>query len=262
VKIAFVAGGWHFPYTFYRRIGEAAKAIGADLFCVAHRSPELDCVVDEKAELETLRHSDPLAALDYEMYDSLTFPNIAGIEKCGWHYEFEENIIGDWGFLNQWLDREPAPLDRYDLIVFAHDDTYVRDAKALFDLLPTLPVECPMWTNGMYIGCPRNYARGSFEIFRADFIRSLGGRLPLGETGLSRVGMTDSPAPLEALQPWNALGEPLRKLMCEKGMNVGYLSPYYRVSKFVVEGERGYLHRKDGAVWSYIAGLKALGVTK
>jgi hypothetical protein len=117
-----------------------------------------------------------------------------------------------------------------------------------------------LWTNGRYPEAPKGYARGSFEIFRLELIRMLGGRIPLAETGLDRTGQTDTPQGMDALSAWNALGEPLRQFMNAHGMEVGYLSEYYRVSQWAIEAERGFLHRTGGAPWSYLKGLRELGV--
>ena len=54
---------------------------------------------------------------------------------------------------------------------------------------------------------------------------------------------------------YTALVPPLPREVREQ-----YLSKYYRVSNWAVEAERGFLHRTGGAPWSYLKGLRELGV--
>ena len=190
------------------------------------------------------------------------------MKALGWTYIEKPNTIGDWGFLNQWLEHINGDellipyYTEYDAILFLHDDTYIR-RRDLFPMIRDLIQSKPdtlLFTNGRYPEAPKDYARGSFEIFRPELIRMLGGRIPLAETGLDRTGQTDTPQGMDALSAWNALGEPLRQFMNARGLEVGYLSEYYRVSSHVIEGERGFLHRTGGAPWSFLKGLKELGV--
>ncbi len=266
MRIAVVSGGWHYPLHLYRALAAQADA-DVDLFCIGHRSPDTVAVFEEKAVLDGMELT-PLVGLDRELYnDTATTKDLANL---GFVYREAPNTVGDWGFLNQWIDEErPISLqnsdwDDYDAILFLHDDTYIR-RRDLFPMIRSICEDKPeilLWTNSRYesAGLPLGYARGSFEIFRPELIRMVGGRLPLGDTGLDRTGKTDTPDGMEALSPWNALGEPLRKFMNARGLEVGYLSEYYRVSSHAIEGERGFLHRTGGAPWSYLKGLKELGV--
>jgi len=61
VRLAIVAGGWHWPLDFFCKI--AAQAPGADLFAIAHRNPELPIVREEKREVLN-KAVGPLADLD------------------------------------------------------------------------------------------------------------------------------------------------------------------------------------------------------
>jgi len=263
VRIAVVMGGWHFPLHPFRALAAQTDA-DVDLFCIGHRSPDTMAVYEEKNILDGMELT-PMVGLDRELYNSSA--TSADLKALGWEFHLEPNTIGDWGFLNQWLD-VAVPLstdglhDDYEAILFLHDDTYIR-RNDLFPMIRDLILSNPqtlLFTNGRYPEAPLGYARGSFEIFRPELIRMLGGRIPLAETGLDRTGKTDTPAGMDALAAWNELGETLRKFMNSRGMKVGYLSEYYRVSSHVIEGERGFLHRMGGAPWSYSKGLKELGV--
>ncbi len=229
-----------------------------DLFCIGHRIPDTVAVFEEKAVLDGMELT-PLVGLDRELYnDTATTKDLADL---GWQSAWMPNTIGDWGFLNQWLELMVTAPD-YGAILFLHDDTYIR-RRDLFPMIRELCTSKPdtlLWTNGRYPEAPKGYARGSFEIFRPELIRMLGGRIPLAETGLDRTGQTDTPQGMDALSAWNALGEPLRQFMNARGLDVGYLSEYYRVSQWSIEGERGFLHRTGGAPWSYLKGLRELGV--
>ena|SRR5665213_69448 len=261
MRIAVLVGGWHYPLHLYRALSAQADA-DVDLFCIGHRSPDTAAVYEEKNILYGME-LDTLVGLDRELYQDCA--TSADLKALGWRYIEAANTVGDWGFLNQWLSIQGGGVTAflgYDAILFLHDDTYIR-RRDLFPMIRKLCKRVPdvmLFTNARYPEAPLGYARGSFEIFRPELIRMLGGRIPLGETGLDRTGKTDTPEGLEALSPWNALGEPLRQFMNARGLKVGYLSEYYRVSDFAIEGERGFLHRMAGAPWSFQAGLKALGV--
>ncbi len=257
MRIATICGGWHFPLHLYRALAAQADN-DVDLFCIGHRSPDTVAVYEEKTVLDGMELT-PLVALDRELYnDTATTKDLADL---GWQSAWMPNIVGDWGFLNQWLElMVTAP--QYDAILFLHDDTYIR-RRDLFPMIRELCAREPntlLWTNGRYPEAPKGYARGSFEIFRPELIRMLGGRIPLAETGLDRTGQTDTPQGMDALSAWNALGEPLRQFMNARGLEVGYLSEYYRVSQWAIEAERGFLHRTGGAPWSFLKGLQELGV--
>lgn len=255
MRLAIVVGGWHYPYHLFRTLPESFPDAG--LFCIAHRSP--DCEAAQLEKVNILRDLNGLLGdLDRQLYR--TIPGVQTIKDMGWNYKEYPNTAGDWVFLNQWM--EARDLSQLDLILWMHDDTYIRDGAGLAALLPTLDPECPVWTNGTYPQAPVNYMRGSFEIFRADFLQSMSGRIPVGDLTLTREGRTDSPAGMETLSPWNSITEPLRRYMCEKKLVVGYLSTFYRVSKFAIEGERGLLSNTEGANWSYIAGLRNYGVIR
>ncbi len=258
MKIAVVAGGWHYPLHLYRSLAAQADN-DVDLFCIGHRSPDTVAVFEEKTILDAMDLT-PLVGLDRELYNDTA--TSADLKALGWDLTMCDNTQGDWGFLNQWLHL--FDYRKCDAILFLHDDTYIR-RRDLFPMIRSICEDKPeilLWTNSRYesAGIPLGYARGSFEIFRPELIRMVGGRLPLGDTGLDRTGKTDTPDGMEALSPWNALGEPLRQFMNARGLEVGYLSEYYRVSQWAIEGERGFLHRTGGAPWSYLKGLKELGV--
>lgn len=250
---AVVVGGWHWPLHFYRSMAKQAAVVGADLFVIGHRSPELRTVREEKVEILDDAPG-VLGNLDRELYSA--YPEIGELGWLGWHYEEAPNTVGDWGFFNQWLERHD--FQKYDVILNCHDDNYLRPGVNVFDALAGSS-DWLLCANGRYPEAPEGYVRGSFEFWRRELLEMLGGRIDLGDIRLTREGKTDTPQGLGALSAWNDTAVPLRDFMRKRGLvdQIRYLSPHYRISPYVIEGERGFLHLKGGAPWSFEAGLQA-----
>lgn len=248
LKLAVVAGGWHWPLDFYSKV--SWQAGGADLFAVSHRNPELPIVREEKREILS-NAKGPLADIDRDLYEE--YPTVAMLRNRGWRYEEAPNTVGDWGFFNQWLDRHDYR--KYDVILNCHDDTYVRGRR----LFRQLEGNWLLLANGRYPEAPEAYVRGSFEFWKREMLDLLGGRIDLGDVRLTREGLADSPQGLGALSEWNNTGVPMRDFMVRRGLQdrIAYLSGYYRISEYAIEGERGFMHMTGGAPWSFEAGLKA-----
>lgn len=238
MKLAIVAGGWHWPGKFFQNCPK-----GADRFVIAHRDPSLPEVAAEKSVL---------TGLDRALYAWI--PNIADLTRLGWHYETAPNVAGDWVFFNQWLERHDYR--QYDWILNCHDDTYVRAWPQALD------PDALLIANGRYPEAPAGYVRGSCEFWSRSLLDMLGGRIPLPELSLTREGATDSPADFNALSSWNAIGDPVRKFLADNELlhRVHYLSAFYRVSPYFIEGERGLIESRIGAPWSFDAGMKAHGL--
>lgn len=248
MKIAVVAGGWHWPLDLFTKM--SWRFASADLFVVAHRNPELPIVREEKLEILQAA-TGPLADIDRELYSE--FPTVAGLRNRGWNYSEEPNVCGDWCFFNQWL--EAHDYRKYDVILNCHDDTFIRS----YGLLQQLAGDWLLLANGRYPEAPAGYVRGSFEFWKRELLDMLGGHIDIGDCGLTREGKTDTPKGLQALSEWNNTGVPLRDFMVRRGIadRIAYLSPYYRVSPYIIEGERGFMHFREGAPWSLDAGLAA-----
>lgn len=266
-RLAIIAGGWHFPAHFYSTTAALRLPCGwaVDLFCLTHRDPDLDIVRAEKVSQLAALPDDDCGRMDREMYDG--YASSSALEYLGWKIQHELNTVGDWGFFNQWLDI--YDYKAYDMLLNCHDDTFIRDAALLHDVLSGEAklydaagrVSESHWLilgNGRYPQAPSAYVRGSFEFWKPRMLELLGGKIDLGDIKLTREGLTDSPTELGALMAWNDTAVPVRDFMVRKGLvdNVLYLSPHYRISKYVVEGERGFISRRGGAPWSFEAGLK------
>lgn len=254
MKIAVVTGGWHWPGHFYRAM--AAQSIPADLFVVAHRSPELPIVREEKRErLES--SSGPLADLDRKLYHSI--PKLEGLRSLNWHYQEAPNTVGDMEFFNQWL--ETHNYRDYDLILNCHDDLFIRSPDLLKMARESwLKDKWLILANSRYPEAPGGYVRGSFAFWSREMLDILGGHIDLGKLPFTRVDRVDTPEGMKALSPWNKTSIPLRRFLSDNHLieRIAYLSPYYRISDWVIECERGFLNQNEGASSSFQSGLKAL----
>lgn len=256
MKLAVVAGGWHWPLSFYVQMAlqQAGPFEQVDLFVIAHRSPDLKIVREEKIEI-LCAASGPLAALDRELYRE--YPTYFELRGLGWNYEEAPNTVGDWGFFNQWLEKHNYR--DYDVILNCHDDTFIRRRDLFTHLGPEWFGNWLILSNGTYPKAPDAYVRGSFEFWKREMLDLIGGRFDLGEITLTREGKTDSPVGIGPLSGWNGTCVPLRQMMANNGLagRIAHLSPYYRISPWVIEGERGFMHSQDGVPWSFAEGLKA-----
>jgi hypothetical protein len=248
MKLAIVVGGWHWPLHFF--INMKIQAYGADLFVIAHRNPELPLVREEKVEI-LANAPGFLGKLDRELY--FEFPTVGMLRKLGWQYSEEPNTVGDWGFFNQWLEKH-QDYTKYDMILNCHDDTYMRGGK----LFNQLAGDWLLLANGRYPGAPDGYVRGSFEFWKPELLEAIGGRFDLGNIRLTREGKIDSPEERRDLSDWNKTAMPLRRFMVKRNFHrrIQYLSPYYRISQWVIEGERGFLHKMRAANLSFKAGVE------
>ena len=252
-RLAVVASGWHFPITFYEQI--VKQKIPTDwqveLFVISHRDPSYS----EKEKKETLAN---LGFTRRELYDRLMYrkiATIAEIEALGWHYELHPNTIGDLGCSNQWLEK--YDYKKYDKFLFTHDDNFILSDDVYLDILPQDDWLILTNTTGnaqrrlrQWLHLPKKLSlRGSFEFYTREMLDYMGGKFDLSETKMTRVGETSSFLSLSELSSWNSVIFPLQRLIDEKGLQarVKGISPYYRMSKYCLEGERGYISKTE---WS------------
>jgi hypothetical protein len=256
VKLAVILGGWHWPSHPFRRIPRLAG--GADLFVVAHRKPWE--AWPEKSYLFIGGQNGDLSKIDREMYEDNLVMN--DLELLDWSYQDAPNTSGDWTFFNQWLDTHDYRT--YDVILNCHDDTWFRPGVNVFteSMLPLINQTWSkpplMLANGRFPNAPSGYVRGSFEFWTRELLDMLGGRIPIPPLSLNREGLTDTPKDFEALMSWNAIGDPLRRFFVDNKLvdRIAYLSDYYRVSQWVLEGERGLISNNWAIPASFNAGLE------
>lgn len=252
-RLAVVASGWHFPLAFYEQI--AAQKIPenweVDLFVISHRDPSYS--EQEKKE--------PLSRLGYtrrELYDRILYRRIATVpemESLGWQYSLEPNTIGDLGCANQWLEKHEYT--KYDKILLTHDDNFILTDELYLDTLPQ--DDWLILTNStghaqrrlrQWLRLPKELAlRGSFEFYTREMLEYMGGAFDLSETKMTRVGEVMSYGALGDLSEWNTVMHPLNRLIEDKGLwpRVKALSEYYRMSRYCLEGERGFISKTE---WS------------
>ncbi len=248
-RLAVVAGGWHFPMHFYEAIARQKVPIGWEisLFCVSHRNPSFS-KEEKKEELAGLgwSHRD---VLDRFLYHE--FATIERICELGWTYKEYPNTIGDWGMSNQWL--EEHNYKSYDVFLFTHDDNLILTDKMFVDILGK-DSKWLILSNStgnaqrrlrQWLHLPKPpHLRGSFEFFKQEMMERIGGKFDLSETTLTREGKVATPSTFTALSNWGTTVLPLERLINREGLRsrVKTLSPYYRMSRYCLEGERGFIH--------------------
>lgn len=250
-RLAVVCSGWHYPIKFFEAIAKQQRPKGwkVDLFVVSHRDPK-------HATMPVIEYT-RRGRLDSILYEKLATKE--DIEALGWKYKEYPNTIGDWGNSNQWL--EENDYKKYDLFLFTHDDNLItRD-----DLFLTV-CNKEFFNDDWLIltntsGMPKGSIRGSFEFFKKEMIDILGGKFDMSDVSLNRIGQINNPPDWADLYDWNNTVTPLTNLLTKKDLweKVIVLSPFYRVSLYCIEGERGTISNTHGQNTQYEeAGLDEL----
>lgn len=253
-RIAIVASGWHFPLSFYRNMASQKLPKGwmVDLFCISHRSPEF-ALNEKKGHVFA---DDLRGRLDRKLYDKIATKD--EIAMSGWKYFETPNTIGDWGNTNQWFEMMGDKAKEYDLYLFTHDDNLILHDRILIDTI--MDDNFKKWgicTNSA--GMPFGWLRGSFEFFKPSVLKKMGWKFDLSKVSLTREGHMNATQDLGELNDWNNTVNPLMDFIKENKIKVGMLSPAYRVSAYVIEGERGYISCTHGQNTQYEdGGLKFL----
>lgn len=239
-RLAVVVSSWHYGLHFYDRIvrQKLPKGWSVDYFAISHRDPKY--AIEEKK-------SKVLGDYKREWLDKVLYQEMAtvkDIERLGFTYKEYPNTIGDWGNSNQWL--EEHNYKDYDLLLFTHDDNLILNGDWFNDIIKDKAFdEWEILANST--GMPQGTVRGSCEFFKPSFLDKIGGKFDLSHVSLERVGETTSSEDLSVLYDWNAMLDPITKFIEDNKINVGFLSPAYRVSAYVIEGERGYISNTHGA---------------
>jgi len=264
-KIAIIIGGWHYPSHFYKKISELKIPDGwvSDTFVVGHRDPDLEIISQEKHDvLKTLDENNDLVKLDNILYNKTI--NRSEIEQLGFDFKLEPNKIGDFYFFNQWSEKNDWK--SYDLYLFMHDDTFMMKDTMIVDVINK---QCNLYyfqnevdknspwlfltACGDQMLCPR----ASFAFFDKKLIEKLNGKFSMDNIKLNREGKTDTPGTgLQGTADWNMVSRNFTTFMQENGWQEKMLrlSPYYRISKYCLEGERGFSHIVKVAANSFISG--------
>ena len=290
-KILVVATGWHFSSHFYENMIKqiVPDGWGVDYFCVAHRLPENENTIIEKDGIRNSKEDNFLKQLDKIMYE---YPiTTKQIEKLGWAFMLEDNTVGDMECFNQWS--EHFDYKDYDFILVTHDDNLILSDQLFVDIVSGVEVHKPItksrygmghqfdtelipldsdWLfldNGYNQHIPKAFEpRGSFSFYKKELIDILpNNKFDMYQEGgmgiVNRVGKTDSVGH-DGISAWNAHAGTFRDFLYNELPELGlvdktrWLSNTKRVSKYCVEGERGFIqnYRADGE--TYVNDVKNL----
>ena len=271
-KILVVATGWHFSSHFYEAMVKQIVPEGweVDYYCVAHRTPEDENTIKEKDYLryaDDNKHGNFLIQLDQMMYE---YPiTTKEIEDFGWKFELEENTVGDMECFNQWS--EHYDYKDYDFILVTHDDNLILSDKLFVDILGGVEVYKPIteslygnhqfntkfvklendWLfldNGYTESLPKAFTpRGSFSFYKRELVDMLpDNKFNMYESGgygiVYRSGKTASVG-YDGIKAWNTHAGTFRDFLYEGNLveNTRWLSNMKRVSRYCIEGERGFI---------------------
>ena len=246
-KIVVIAGGWHFPVHFYEEMikQEIPKNWEVDYFCISHRNPDLDIVRKEKEKILNeycMDDNNILNRLDHLLYRKSI--NKEEIKNLGWSYIEKPNIMGDFYFVNQWA--EEINYEDYDAILLSHDDNFIFQYGIFTE--GVMQFNWDDWltiANGVAASNEDFHFRGSFAIFKTELIKLMGGAFEVDNVTLNRVGKVDTPKSHSDLKDWNNIGGNFGRFVKDNNLTnkVKRFSDTYRISKFCMEGERGFLSK-------------------
>jgi len=290
-KLAIIASGWHYPYKYYQDMAsqKIPKNWQVDFFIISHRHPEDENVIKEKDGVRGFAGSSEdslFLYLDKAMYESpITEKQLTDL---GWKYIEKPNTIGDMEVFNQWS--EDYDYKEYDMFLVSHDDNLILSDSILIDALEnkielykpivgsrygsnnhqfkteivTNDFDWYFLDNGYSEYIPKAFGpRGSLSFYKKEVIDLLpNNRFYFDNIKLTRVGKTDSPPDMRGVNEWNTGGGNFRDFLYKGLPNLGlvdktrWFSNTRRVSKYCIEGERGFVsnYRADGE--KYITDLK------
>lgn len=271
-KILVLATGWHFSSHFYENMGKqiVPESWEIDYFCVAHRSPENENTIKEKDHIRNADSNNFLIQLDQMMYEySITTKQI---EEFGWEFMIEDNTIGDMECFNQWSDT--YDYRDYDIILVTHDDNLILSDELFVDVVSNntklyKPLvesrygvsghqfnievvnndnEWLFLDNGYTENIPKAFTpRGSFSFYKKELIDLLpNNKFDMYQSGglgiVSRVGKTNSVGH-DGISAWNTHAGTFRDFLYGEDLidKTRWLSDKKRVSKYCIEGERGFI---------------------
>ena len=276
-KLAVIASGGYYGCQFYQQLAtqNQVKNWKIDLFVISHRHPEHVDTIKEKEEIRNKKDENFLFSLDKMLYK---YPiTKKQIQDLGWIYIEKPNTIGDMEVFNQWT--EDYDYSEYDLFLITHDDNLILSTNLFVDVLEnktnlykpikesrygvsnhqfkikqTQDLEWLFLDNGYTEDIPKAFTpRGSFSFYKKELIDLLpNNKFDMSGITLTREGKTDSPGHME-LSPWNTNAGNFRDFLYNgvKGLELvdktRWLSNTKRVSKYCIEGERGFIsnHNAD-----------------
>ena len=273
-KLAVIASGWHYSSHFYEKISQQNKVNGweIDLFVISHRHPENENTIKEKEEVRNYEGDDLFFYLDKVMYETpITEKQLTDL---GWKYIEKPNTIGDMNCFNQWMD--DYDYKKYDMFLITHDDNFILSDDIFVDVLENdIELYKPIkesrygvsnhqfktkivkneldWyflDNGYSEYIPKAFGpRGSFSFYKKEIIDLLpNNRFYFDNIELTREGKTHSPEGMKGVTEWNTGAGNFREFLYDGLPDLGlvdktrWLSNQNRVSRYCIEGERGFIH--------------------
>jgi len=253
-KIAILIGGWHYPKKFYTQVSNLNKSdYDVRTFVISHRDMDLPIVHQEKKDiLGRIDKQTDFGKLDHELYENPLTKKY--VKSLGFNLTEAENLFGDYYFINQWLDVHDYK--DYDYVCFLHDDTYIADYDLLIDIIEG---NCELydrknnksdedWLMIFNSSSPgTTVPRGSFAFFKSEFFDTVENFNFQSDDAYridyNRSGETKSPENISELRSWNNITRFLNNIVDVKGIGnkILKLSTEYRTSKYLVEGERGFM---------------------
>jgi hypothetical protein len=188
------------------------------------------------------------------------------LKELGFTYNEEQSAIGDLYQLNQWVHRHYK--GQYDKVLFTHDDNYLLNDELFVDILEHKAqiflnteenkieqVDSKFDWKHLSSGVLENTTvpRTSFTFIDKEMLDEIKDDLEEISTkgvDLDRTGQTDTLYDVEgqqvstkALYSWNAPSRNFTNWMRDRGYDKKSvrLSPVYRVTKYFIEGERGFM---------------------
>ena len=130
----------------------------------------------------------------------------------------------------------------YDLILFTHDDNLILSEDWFQNVI------CDEEFNNWEIlsnscGAPAGWLRGSCEFFKPSILDKIGGKFDLSLVNLNRIDKLYGSQDIAELSDWNNTVVPLMNFIRSNDIKVKYLSNFYRVSEYCLEGERGFISK-------------------
>ena len=252
-KIAVVAGGWHFPVHFYKEMikQEIPYSWEVDYFCISHRDPDLNIVYDEKEKILNeycMDNNNILNRLDNLLYEKPI--SKYEIENLGWKYIDKPNVMGDFNFVNQWT--EEVNYEDYDAILFTHDDNFILSYDIFTKGITQFKWEdwLTIANGGDIVPEHADYGlRGSFAIFKTEIIKLMGGKFRVDNVVLTRENEIETPFKTwghdSSISDWNKVAGNFGNFIKDNNLTdkLKRFSNKYRISKFCIEGERGFLSK-------------------
>jgi hypothetical protein len=286
-KMAVIACGWHYPSQFYEKMLTQKIPAGwvVDSFVISHRHPENENVIKEKDDARSYSGTDLLHYLDSVLYESpLTEKDITDF---GWKYIEKPNTMGDMEVFNQWA--EDYDYREYDMFFITHDDNIIfldtlfkdvlEEGRILLlkllvetrigrDQFSTITVENKLdWEylgNGYSEYIPKAMTpRGSFGFYTTSLIDRMNGKFSMNNITLTRIGKTNTPDGHQELTDWNSSDGNFRDFLYESDelelvSKSRFISDTKRISRYCIEGERGFIHKNNTDEYHYIPAVKEL----